>query len=86
MEKIFGWVATGLSLFYKIPQIIKIIKTKDVHSLSFLSLFCQCLSYSFYIVHGIVINDMPIIMGSISSIQSLILILMYYYYNKISPK
>ena len=85
MEKIFGWVATGLSLFYKIPQIIKIVKTKDVHSLSFLSLFCQCLSYSFYIVHGIVINDMPIIiMGSISSIQSLIL--MYYYYRKILPK
>ena len=51
MNKIFGWIATGLSLIYKVPQIVKLYNTKDANSLSFLSLFCQLLSYSFYIVH-----------------------------------
>jgi MtN3 and saliva related transmembrane protein len=82
MEKIFGWIATGLSLIYKIPQIVKLYKTKEIGSLSFMSLICQLLSYSFYIVHGIIIDDMPIIvMGSISIVQSILLVAMYIYYR-----
>jgi len=84
MNKIFGWVATGLSLIYKVPQIVKLYNTKDANSLSFLSLFCQLLSYSFYIVHGIIIEDLPIMtMGAISIFQSLALVVMYCYYQKI---
>lgn len=83
MSEVFGWTATILSLVYKIPQIIKLYQTKQVGSLSFLSLLCQWLSYSFYIVHGIVIQDMPIITMGIASIaQSVLLLAMFAYYKK----
>jgi MtN3 and saliva related transmembrane protein len=80
---VFGWTATGLSLIYKVPQIIKLYKTKDASSLSFLSLICQFLSYSFYIIHGIIIDDPPIVtMGIVSIVQSLLIVVMYCYYQK----
>lgn len=83
MNEAFGWSATLFSLVYKIPQIVKLYQTKQVGSLSFLSLLCQWLSYSFYIVHGIVIQDMPIItMGVVSMAQSILLLAMFAYYKK----
>lgn len=83
MNEAFGWAATVFSLVYKIPQIVKLYQTKQVGSLSFLSLLCQWLSYSFYIVHGIVIQDMPIItMGVVSMAQSILLLAMFAYYKK----
>ena len=83
MNEAFGWAATVFSLVYKIPQIVKLYQTKQVGSLSFLSLLCQWLSYSFYIVHGIVIEDMPIItMGVVSMVQSILLLAMFAYYKK----
>ena len=85
MEKLFGWLATVLSLLYKIPQIIKLYRTKQIGSLSFCSIFCQLVSYSFYIVHGLIIDDMPIVvMGSVSLIQSIILVGMFLYYRRSS--
>lgn len=85
MNEAFGWAATVFSLVYKIPQIVKLYQTKQVGSLSFLSLLCQWLSYSFYIVHGIVIEDMPIItMGVVSMVQSILLLAMFAYYKNIN--
>ena len=83
MEKhIFGWIATFFSLSYKIPQIYLLYKKKKHEGLSILSIVCQAFSYGFYIVHGIIIDDYPIlIMGIISLIQSFILILLYFCYD-----
>ena len=83
MNEAVGGAAPVFSLVYKIPQIVKLYQTKQVGSLSFLSLLCQWLSYSFYIVHGIVIEDMPIItMGVVSMVQSILLLAMFAYYKK----
>ena len=81
----FGWIATSLSLIYKIPQIYKLYKTKKNEGLSIISLIVQASAYGFYIVHGFIIEDFPIIsMGIISLVQSLFLIALYFLYTSMS--
>jgi uncharacterized protein with PQ loop repeat len=82
MTKIFGWIATGLGLLYKTPQIYKIYKSKKIDGLSLNSYICQSLSYCFYIVHGYYIEDNPTIsMGFISLTQNLIIHILFYKFN-----
>lgn len=79
----YGWIATALSLIYKIPQIFFLYRVKDISGLSFWSIMCQAASYIFYVIHGFVIDDLPIItMGCVSCFQSFILIGMYFYYKR----
>ena len=79
---VFGWIATGFSLIYKIPQIYVLCRTKKHEGLSLSSFVCQASSYGFYIAHGVFINDWPIlVMGAISLIQSIILISLFFYYK-----
>jgi uncharacterized protein with PQ loop repeat len=82
MKYLFGWIATSLSLSYKLPQIYKLVKTKDTTGLSNYSLLLQACSYGFYFVHGFLIDDPPIMaLGSVSLIQSVIILYLYYYYK-----
>ena len=81
--RIFGWVAVGLSLTYKFPQIYKLWKTQDVRGISVLSQIVQGSAYAFYIVHGTLIQDGPVTLLGIASLaQSLVLVAQYYYYRK----
>ena len=83
MQLVYGWIAAGFSLVYKVPQMVTLYQVKKVDGLSFWSLACQAASYAFYIAHGIVIDDLPIItMGIISLLQSVFLVGMYCYYYK----
>ena len=82
IKTIFGWVASSITVVYKIPQIIKLYKTKKSSDLSILSLIIQSIGYIFYILHGFNINDLPIIsMGVGALIQNIIIIILYYLYN-----
>jgi uncharacterized protein with PQ loop repeat len=84
---VFGWVATILSLLYKLPQIVYLIRVKDASGLSLVSMLFQTVSYAFYIAHGATIDDMPIItMGVVSCIQSIILIVLYFHYKRPKKK
>ena len=76
----FGWTATAMSLTYKIPQIRHLYKIKKSDGLNSTSLYIQGASYLFLIAHGTIIEDLPIIvMGCISLLQSVLLILLYWY-------
>jgi uncharacterized protein with PQ loop repeat len=87
MTLVFGWIATILSLLYKLPQIVYLYRVKDVSGLSLLSMGFQTISYGFYVAHGASINDMPIItMGLVSCIQSIILVFMYFHYKRFKKK
>ena len=50
-KTVFGWVASSITVVYKIPQIVKIYKTKKSADISILSLFAQLIGYIFYILH-----------------------------------
>ena len=83
MEKIlFGWIATSFSLIYKLPQIYKIRKTKEVSAISLRAYIFQTTSYFFYIIHGSFNKDYPIIVMGISSfIQCQYIIYLWFKYR-----
>lgn len=82
IKTLFGWAASSITVVYKIPQIIKLYKTKKSSDLSILSLIIQSIGYIFYILHGFNIYDLPIIsMGVGALIQNIIIIILYYLYN-----
>jgi len=81
-KQLFGWVASSITVIYKIPQIIKLYRTKKSSDLSILSIFIQLLGYVFYILHGIFTSDLPIIfMGSGALIENIIVMILYYCYR-----
>ena len=82
MISVFGWLASSITLIYKLPQIYKLYKKKKSDDISFISLLIQSVGYIFYIMHGITIEDLPIIvMGSGALFQSIILIILYLLYS-----
>jgi uncharacterized protein with PQ loop repeat len=81
-KSIFGWIASSITLIYKLPQIFKLYKTKKSDDLSLFSLLIQCLGYIFYILHGNTLNDLPIMfMGGGALFETSIIIGMYFYYK-----
>ena len=81
-KSIFGWIAGGITLIYKLPQIYKLIKSKDAASLSIRSLGAQTLGYIFYGIHGYIREDLPILaMGGISLFQNILLIILCCKFN-----
>lgn len=78
-QKVFGWIGVAISLIYKVPQIIKLQKTRRTAGISVFSQIVQASAYFFYIAHGILIRDPPILfLGCTSLLQSLVLITQYF--------
>ena len=86
-NRIFGWIAVSLSLVYKFPQIYRLFKTRETAGISVLSQLVQASAYFFYVTHGIIIGDPPIIfLGITSLIQSLVLVAQYFAYRNHSER
>ena len=80
--RVFGWIAVTLSLIYKFPQIYKLQKTRDTRGISVGSQIIQASAYGFYIVHGTIIGDPPVVLLGITSLsQSIVLIVQYFCYR-----
>ena len=80
-KSLFGWIASCITILYKIPQIVKLYKTKKSADLSIVSLFIQLIGYIFYILHGYTLGDLPIIfMGTGALFENMIIMIMYYCY------
>jgi MtN3 and saliva related transmembrane protein len=83
MISVFGWIASSITLIYKLPQIYKLYKRKTSNDISMFSLLIQSTGYVFYIIHGVTINDYPIIiMGSGALFQSMILVFLFFLYKE----
>ena len=77
-KTLFGWIASGITVIYKMPQIIKLYRTKKSADLSIISLFIQLIGYVFYILHGYILGDLPIIfMGAGALFENIIIMIMY---------
>ena len=87
MYNVFGWIATILTFIYKFPQVVRIYQQKTVRGLSIISFNIQAVGSVFYIVHGIIIDDYPVIlMGSETFVLNVIICMQYYYYNNLEKK
>lgn len=69
------WTASFLWFAENIPQIVKILKTKNVESLSFWYFFMCWLAYVFYIVGTIILKNYMLTIAHLPSFFLLILII-----------
>ena len=75
MIRWFGWIGTSLSIIYRLPQIYRLYQTQKGEDLSGLSYGTQSLSYICYGLHGMYIQDLPILCMSIAALVQNIIIL-----------
>jgi mtN3/saliva family protein len=70
-----GSIAAVLTTFAFLPQVIKVIKTKDTESMALGMYLMQVVGIGLWLVHGLVIQDLPLISAnSISLILSAIIL------------
>ncbi len=55
-----GYVGATLTTFSFLPQVIKVIKTHDTHSLSLNMYVMFVTGVFFWLVYGIMVKDMPV--------------------------
>ena len=82
-ELIFGWIATVISIVYKLPQMYTFYKEKSSKGVSIISLEIQTINYILYSLHGYMIGDPPLFLVSVVSVfLNIILCCQYFYYKK----
>lgn len=70
-----GSIAAVLTTFAFLPQVIKVIQTKDTESIALGMYLMQVVGIGLWLVHGLVIQDLPLISAnSISLILSAIIL------------
>lgn len=80
---IVGFIALGMSLAYRIPQMYKLYKTGSGKDISTWMIHVQNVSYALYIVYGIFIEDLVYIISStISLLQNFIILIMICCFNR----
>ena len=66
-----GSIAAVLTTFAFLPQVIKVIKTKDTESIALGMYLMQVLRIALWLAHGLAIQDLPLILAnSVSFILS----------------
>lgn len=74
-----GSLAAVLTMFAFIPQILKVLKTKSVKDVSFVTLLQLSLGVSLWIVYGIHLKDPIIVTANSVTLSSLIILLCLYF-------
>ena len=70
-----GIIAVILTTFAFLPQVIKVIKTKDTESIALGMYLMQVLGIALWLAHGLIIHDLPLILAnSVSFILSAIIL------------
>ena len=54
-----GSIAAVLTTFAFLPQVIKVIKTKDTESIALGMYLMQVVGITLWLFHGLVIDDLP---------------------------
>ncbi len=59
-----GSIAAILTTFAFLPQVIKVIKTKDTESIALCMYLMQVVGIALWLFHGLAIDDLPLIMAN----------------------
>lgn len=80
---IFGWIGGVMNAFHVLPQVVKIYRTKSTQDISFYSLIIKVIASITYTIHGIIINDPPLLyMTGLMVLQYSFMLGQYKYYYK----
>jgi len=84
MTTIIGSIAGILTTIAIIPQILKVIKTREVHDISSKFLIILIAGLGLWVLYGILSKDWPIILtNGVSFILNTIMIAVYYSHKKL---
>lgn len=82
-----GSIAAVLTTFAFLPQVIKVIKTKDTESIALGMYLMQVLGIALWLAHGLAIQDLPLILAnSVSFILSGIILVYKIRYKQLLRK
>ena len=82
METVIGTIAGILTSVSMIPQLIKVLKEKDVENLSWGMIAVLLTGVSLWVVYGIMKNELPIILSNGFSVLVNTILLIYYFKYK----
>ena len=84
MDKIqlIGLAAAACTTFSLLPQIIKILRTKDTSGISLVMYSMFTSGILLWLIYGILRNDIPVIAANAVTVIFAILILIYTFRNK----
>jgi len=69
-----GYIASVLSILNQFPQAIKVLRTKDTHSISLLMYCIVVVAISMWLVYGIMLKDGPLIWANALSLVPIVYI------------
>lgn len=78
-ENILGLVAGGITSVAMLPQLIKVLKNKDVEDLSVLMILFLVLGLSLWVWYGIIKEELPIILSNAFAVLVNICLLISYF-------
>lgn len=82
-ENILGLVAGGITSVAMLPQLIKVLKEKDVEDLSLLMILFLVLGLSLWVWYGILKEELPIILSNAFAVLvNICLLISYFMYRK----
>jgi len=82
METVIGTIAGILTSVSMIPQLIKVLKEKDVENLSWGMIAVLLTGVSLWVVYGIMKDELPIILSNGFSVLVNTILLIYYFKYK----
>ena len=72
-----GYIAGTLTTVAFAPQLIKALKTKSTKDISLMMLFCSTTGMTLWLYHGILINDLALIIANSISVTLASIMLFY---------
>jgi uncharacterized protein with PQ loop repeat len=80
---VFGWIGGIINAFHVLPQVVKIYRRKSTQDISFYSLIIKLIACITYTIHGVIINDPPLLyMTGLMVAQYIFILGQYKYYYK----
>ena len=82
-ENILGLVAGGITSVAMLPQLIKVLKEKDVKDLSLLMILFLITGLSLWVWYGFIKDELPIILSNAFAVLvNISLLISYFRYRK----
>ena len=82
-ENILGLVAGGVTSVAMLPQLIKVLKNKDVEDLSLLMILFLIFGLSLWVWYGFIKDELPIILSNAFAVLvNVSLLISYFMYRK----
>lgn len=78
-ENILGLVAGGITSVAMLPQLIKVLKNKEVEDLSLLMISFLILGLSLWVWYGFIKDEWPIILSNAFAVLVNICLLIFYF-------